>query len=223
MVRVGAELAFLLERVGELQTAEAIADTVIQQAIVSGPPSVDARAAALLGAWLGTDQTRFDEADIYARVALSLAGRVPADRALEAYVLGRVGWLRLQEGRFEDSADALTRAVELYRKSRGTRNPDVATALSAVGSLHLTRGDYDAAWKAYGEALEIARDTVGDQHPMYAAILAFGLAKSQWELGQRATALATAEAAVQAYGQAGDGQSAGLAEVTEWVSKRRAN
>jgi serine/threonine protein kinase/Flp pilus assembly protein TadD len=129
--------------------------------------------------------------------------RDPSERIIQ-YMINNLGYLQLQQGRFEAARTNLTRAHELRRTHLGAEHRDTYTSRNNLGELALLEGDLDTAEELLAPNVDARRELLGDGHPH--VILALGNL-GRLRLGQERLAEADAllsDAFAMASGSLGD-------------------
>ena len=135
---------------------------------------------------------RAHEATLLQRAALlyELAIDRTDDRARQAAIIGTLGIVQFQLGRFEDALATLGRAVAIEERVYGPDHHEVASTLGNLGSVQLTLGRFEDALATLGRALAIEEHVYGPDHHEVASTLG-NLGSVQRELGRFEDALAT--------------------------------
>ncbi len=137
--------------------AQATQPAETQQAAVQGRA---AWTGAVEQAAVLTAQGRYPEAAAHLEEAIKEGERARPDHPALAALLGALGQVQQQLGRFDDAERALRRALAITQKNYGAQDPEQARALSNLGSLYLQRGQRDLAElylrRAYGLLLKTA-------------------------------------------------------------------
>jgi tetratricopeptide (TPR) repeat protein len=76
-----------------------------------------------------------------------------------------------RKGDLDEARGLLQEAVDIDRRTRGTKSPQYAISLHNLGSALIDRGDLAGAEKMIGEAAKIRRAVLGTNHPDFAASL----------------------------------------------------
>ncbi|WP_437713788.1 serine/threonine-protein kinase [Sorangium sp. So ce448] len=109
-------------------------------------------------------------------LALQLAAegaveRTGGDTLASARLLGTLGSVLDEQGKYGEAAQHVERALAGLEKALGPKHPEVAATWSRLGTvlLHLER--FDDAERAYARALTIREETLGASHPSVALTL----------------------------------------------------
>ena len=85
-------------------------------------------------------------------------------------VLTTLGNVLHMAGRYDESQEALERAVALAEEHHGREHPRLIEPLVDLGAMHKTKGSLDAAEAAYTRALAIAGTSLPEDDPKVAGI-----------------------------------------------------
>jgi len=77
----------------------------------------------------------------------------------------------IDAGKYSDAMPLAERAVELIKKVRGEKHPDLVYPLLNVGVVNYWKGDYFRSVDVCEQALTIAETTLGPEHPWVARML----------------------------------------------------
>lgn len=157
--------AWALYRLSRLDEAGEVLADAFHVAVRSGD---DGLAAAIATTLLDVFRTahRFDEAWAWGEHAeSSLARAGGSDDELHLALDSNRATLAMESGDYAHACDALRRALEQTRESRGSRRPDVASLLTHLGLCESYRGELDEAATILDEALGLRRELYGEQHP----------------------------------------------------------
>ncbi|MEM6990137.1 MAG: serine/threonine-protein kinase [Myxococcota bacterium] len=195
LVEMAPGYGFAVERGGDHERAEEIWKRAVALGVEAGPPLPAAQAAARLVHHYTKQDARYDEAKVYAAIAVSLARRGGNGTAVEAFALNRRGSLRLDQSEFEAAEADLMEALALWKRVRPPDHPDIAMGLTSLGNLHYDRGDLEAAETFHQQSLEVMSSAFGPKHPQLAVALD-NLGRIDERRGNYAAALEKSERAL---------------------------
>ncbi len=122
------------------------------------------RMADLLFRYLDSGGYRSEAIELY--VCTGRAAKRNGDHTAEAAALTNIGIARWQEGSYQEAADQLRQALELYHATDDQKG--TARALNALGLLSLQQGSYQEAADQLRQALELYRAIGGGFGEHYA-------------------------------------------------------
>ena len=125
-----------------------------------------------------------------------------------------------REGKLADAQHQFERAVGVAERAMGPDHPDVAAGLVGLGTVLAQGGSAAEALPHLERALRI-RTAARPVSPVEVAAAQFALAQALSE-HEHGRALALATEARAALAKAGPTRAQDLAEVEEWLAKRRA-
>jgi tetratricopeptide (TPR) repeat protein len=171
---------------GAHDAAKATLDATFFGAVGRDLDAVASAAAAELTTVVG--QTLADPAAgrQWARLALAHA-QAAEDEVLEATALHASGGVELEQGRFEQARDLLSRALEVRERVLGPDHESVLGSINQLGLVASDTGDFSTAKALFERGLRQAEDTLGPDHPDLGRFLN-NLAKIAWMQGDYATA-----------------------------------
>ena len=168
LVELAPTLGLTFERTGDPKQAEAAWRRGAELGIKVGPPDPASRSAAQLTGFLVDHDKRFDEAEVWAAVAVNLARRVGPGTPAEGYALNRRGSLWLEQARYEDAEADYRAALEIFRRTRPPGHPDIGLGLNSLGRVYHDRHQLDDAERYYREGNEVIAAAFGPRHPQVA-------------------------------------------------------
>jgi tetratricopeptide (TPR) repeat protein len=189
-------LASLQARIGDFKNA----DQTLRNA---GLAAVGGRHdEALARSWIyligvAKELRQYEQGHEAARYASALLERLGGVDELRGRLFNNLGSLLESEGKYAEALDHHQRALELWERSLGAENADVAGSLNNAAIALRQLGQYDRAIDNYQRALAIREKAVGPDHPlMVGPLLNLGsvfAAQGKYELAltytQRALAL----------------------------------
>jgi tetratricopeptide (TPR) repeat protein len=163
LVRLGG----VFENNGEYEEAAGHLREAYFVARVQEYHAVAAEAASLLVLVVGRRMGRYAEAHEWGRHAQAELAGAGSDmhRARLHFYLGQ---LMVKEGRYDESAVHLHRALIIYEKVHGHEHSEVASALNSLGELARLRGHDDEAAGLYLRAHAIYEKALGPDYPRLA-------------------------------------------------------
>jgi tetratricopeptide (TPR) repeat protein len=164
-------LGELLERTGDLKAAEKTLLEGVQAADAARRDEVGALARIALVQVVGNHWKRYAEGHVWARFAAAAIERLPPNPRMRARLLGRLGALLADEGRYFEAVAQQERAVALLEESLGSEHPDIATLVNGIGATFSQLRRSDQALPYYERALAIRTKVLGPTHPAVAASL----------------------------------------------------
>jgi tetratricopeptide (TPR) repeat protein/predicted Ser/Thr protein kinase len=140
------------------------------------------------------------EAERWGKVGLAILKRMGGEPPLALDLMGNLGYVALQRGRYQESWDYFEKARALVESTLGPEDPKRAKVSHGLGLVALRMADYPRSIKLFTESLQQTEASKGKQHP---------------EVATRHTMLATA------YRESGDLEKA-LVHVQQALEVRRA-
>ena len=98
------------------------------------------------------------------RAAARIAGKFDRQPEVEAAIRDTIGQTYMDLGLYPEARTQLERALELYRRLLGAKNPKTLTTISRLGHTALLQGKFPQAETLYSQALEIQRRVLGPEH-----------------------------------------------------------
>ncbi len=141
-----------------------------------------------------------EEAERWGQVAMAVLKRVGGEPQLAIDLMGNLGNIALQRGRYEEAKSTFEKVRALMESTLPTDHPKRAKVSHAMGLTALSMGDYPRAISLLSESLQQTQAAKGQQHP---------------EMATRHTMLASA------YRESGDPEKA-LGHVQEALAVRMA-
>ena len=183
------------------------AEAALDRALLAAETGRDARtrARALIAlVSVATERAAFGEGRKHAEHAAAVIAGLGDDRVLAGDLAFATGVLALREGKLDEAATALGRAIALRERLHGRNDARVAEPLVPLAVVETTRRRDDAAKQLVDRALAIQRETLGDAHPLIGKTLHVA-AQIEARVGQITEALASQRRAyellVAAYGE----------------------
>jgi tetratricopeptide (TPR) repeat protein len=99
------------------------------------------------------------------RAAQRITGKFEKQPEVEAAIRETIGQTYVDLGLYPDARRQLERAVDLYRRALGAKNPRTLKAMSRLGRLTSLEGKAPEAEKIISQTLEIQRRVLGPEHP----------------------------------------------------------
>ena len=99
------------------------------------------------------------------RAAQHISGKFEKQPEVEAAVRDTIGQTYIDLGLYPEARRQLERAVDLYRRALGAKNPKTLKATSRLGRLTSLEGKIPEAEKLISQTLEIQRRVLGPEHP----------------------------------------------------------
>ncbi|HJZ87573.1 MAG TPA: tetratricopeptide repeat protein [Polyangia bacterium] len=155
----------LEDKAGDAQQAQ----QTLEEALLSAEAGRHDRAKA--DAWIrlvwvvGFSRARHDEGRLMARQAAATVERLGQDQELLARLENNLGLVARAQGKYDEAAAHLQRALELREKQVGPDHPDVTVPLSGLGGTYLSLGKYQEALGYYRRVIAIREQTLGQAHP----------------------------------------------------------
>jgi tetratricopeptide (TPR) repeat protein len=162
----------LLSRTGDHARAEVALTEAFTLAVGIDDWATAAQAASELIQVVGVGQTRFAEAQQWARfaeIAIGRAGDPLGTR--EAFRQSAVGLLEHSQGNYAHAQSGLERAVALYEAALGPHHPDLAASLGLLSNTLYALGEYPRVREIQDRVLAIRRANLSPAHPDIAASL----------------------------------------------------
>ena len=125
------------------------------------------------------------------RAAQRITGKFDRQPEVEAAVRDTIGQTYIDLGLYPEARKQLDRALELYRRVLGAKNPKTLQTIRRIGRTAELQGKYPEAEALYSQALEAQRLVLGSEHPDTLASMS-GLAnvhRLQGKYGQAETLL----------------------------------
>jgi hypothetical protein len=185
----------LLGKLGELAAAEARLHDAASTAEAVGADDVAARAWIRLAEIVGHKQARRADGRICEEHARAAVERAGGDDALTGALEYASGTLAFDEDDYPAARKAYERALELYRKSVGSRALEVASALGAIGGVLYQEGKTQEAIALHEQALATNEEILGREHPELGKLLD-AIADEHLTLGQPDAAMGAASRAL---------------------------
>jgi len=189
-------LAGIHDRRGEFLVALPLHERALSIRRLKVPPdspeiadSLDARTRTLLSLDRRSDAERAIERSLVIRLAHATDSPLKLARTLE--LSGRA---KRDAGRYQDAADDLDRALELWNQF-APNHPDKGGALDERGYVCVLQGDIPGSRRVWSEASALADERLHDWHPERARSLR-SLALAEFALGELGSARALRERAV---------------------------
>ena len=182
--RILAQQYVRQERLSEAREQLDFAESLLDETLSGGAPSVEARRwgeteathrARLwhIRAQIARQSGAFDDASRLLRRVLEITANL-GDRAnrLRASTLASLGQVAILAGRFADAERDYRAAVTLYEQSLPSGHPDIGEALAGLGNALSRRHETDEAEVVLRRSLEILERSVGSKHMALAPTLA---------------------------------------------------
>ncbi len=99
------------------------------------------------------------------RAAARVAGKFEGQPEQEAAIRNTMGRTYVELGQYPEAMKQIERAVELYRKRLGARDPKTLGTTTQLGEIYRMQGKYAEAEALCGRVLEISRGALGQEHP----------------------------------------------------------
>jgi tetratricopeptide (TPR) repeat protein len=163
LVRLGD----LLENNGAYQEAEGHLREAYFVARGLSYHAVASEAASLLVVVVGRRMARYAEAHEWGRHAQAELVGAGSDTA-RARLFFHLGQMMVKEGRYDESAVHLYRALILREQVLGREHPEVAASLNSLGEVARLRGQNDDAARLYLQAYSIYEQALGPDYPRLA-------------------------------------------------------
>jgi tetratricopeptide (TPR) repeat protein len=148
------------EAEGHLREAYFVARALEYHAVAS-------EAASLLVVVVGRRMARYAEAHEWARHAQAELAGTGSDME-RARLFLHLGQMLVKEGRYEESAVHLYRALIIHEQVLGHAHPEVAASLNSLGEVARLRGDEDDAARFYLQAHALYEHALGPDYPRLA-------------------------------------------------------
>ncbi|HWM87061.1 MAG TPA: serine/threonine-protein kinase [Kofleriaceae bacterium] len=158
-------------RMADVDAARASLEAAVASAAAARDDAAFARAVSQLYHVIGYGQQKPAEAQVLLPVARAAVARAGSGAELRAMLDGATGAVAQASGRYQDAADAFTRALEATEAARGPDDLRVAMALNNLGHARSSLGLYPEALAAHRRALAIREKSLGPDHPLAAASL----------------------------------------------------
>jgi tetratricopeptide (TPR) repeat protein len=190
------ELAWVRERAGDNEGAEALLEEVVRMSESEGLLRPSARARSRLVWVVGHVMARRDEGRVWAVNAESALARARGHgldvRSLEATYLNSRGALHFSNGEHDEAFEAYGQARAVWIDLHGEDHPSVVRMMNNLGSVHFSRGELDEAGELFERVVEYRTRSLGAEHPNVASALA-NLGSVAQEQGDFERALEIAE------------------------------
>jgi tetratricopeptide (TPR) repeat protein/predicted Ser/Thr protein kinase len=128
------------------------------------------------------------EADRWGQVAAAILKRVDGEPPLAIDLMGNLGYVALQQGRYQEAKDLFQRAREMMAGALGPDHPKHAKVSHGLGLVALKMGDHATAITLLSQSLRQTQEAKGEQHPEVATRHTM-LASAYRESGQLEQAL----------------------------------
>jgi serine/threonine protein kinase/tetratricopeptide (TPR) repeat protein len=119
------------------------------------------------------------------RAAAKIGGKFDRQPEVEAAIRDTIGRTYLDLGLYPEARKQLERALELYRRVWGSKNPKTLGALRGVGRAVYLQGQYPEAAALLSQALETQQQVLGPEHPDTLSLMHL-LANTYYEQGKYA-------------------------------------
>jgi eukaryotic-like serine/threonine-protein kinase len=139
---------------------------------------------------------RPEEAERWGDVAAAILRRVGEEPPLAIDLMGNLGYVALQRGRYQQARDSFEKARALVESTLGPDHPKRAKVSHGLGLVALKVGDYPSAIALLSESLRQTEAAKGQQHPEV-AIRHTMLASAYRESGALEDALAHVQKALE--------------------------
>ena len=139
---------------------------------------------------------RYQEAELWARIAHAEVDRAGATTPAHAELLNREGILHGRQGRFVEARDHYLRAKALYEELGATDSPGYDSMFTNLGLVRLNLGEVELAHQHLVDALTRNRARYGATHPRVVGALT-NLANASVQLGDLDEGLRLAQDAVR--------------------------
>jgi len=156
------------KELGAYQVAARHYARVLEVHRVAGASSADAASMAHNLAGLAHAEGRYADAEHHARRAVSLRRRQPVETAEDLAVLAAA---LAGQGRLDEAAELLDRAMRTCREAVPPRRYELAVQTHSLASIDQSTGRTVTAEARYREALRLKEELLGPQHPEVALVL----------------------------------------------------
>ncbi|HTT64372.1 MAG TPA: serine/threonine-protein kinase [Bryobacteraceae bacterium] len=99
------------------------------------------------------------------RAAARIAGRLDKQPEVEAAIRDTIGQTYMDLGLYPEARAQLSRALELFGRVRGPKDPQTLNAMGHLGLVAHLQGNYAQAEVLYTRTIEIQRRVLGPDHP----------------------------------------------------------
>ncbi len=112
-------------------------------------------------------QGRYTQAEPLAKESLAIHEQTPGvgpEHADVAFPLNTLAGIYLPQGKYNEAASALQRAITVLERDRRPDNPTIAETWRKFGVLSLAQGHYDQAESFFQRSLTMLEKTMGSEH-----------------------------------------------------------